>query len=335
MVLRVGNFYTNDKFYYSNLELDNKYYAQDGDLLYTWSATFGPHIWNGKKVIFHYHIWKIALSSQLDRHYVFRFLDKDRINLLSTHNGSTMIHITKSDMEQKDIYLPSLKEQIMIGNFLGEVDHLITLHQRKYILSFNISTPILKIAIYHYIGIIPKYHSCDFTRTWKQRKLGELAEETYGGGTPKTTIEEYWDGDIPWLQSSDIIEDKISGIIPHKFITIQAVQESATKLIPQNSIAIITRVGVGKISLIPFSYTTSQDFLSLSQLKVDAWYLVYALYKRLQSELHFVQGTSIKGITKQDLLMKTIFISQDKEEQRKIGDFLRNIDHLITLHQRQ
>lgn len=48
-VLRVGNFYTNDSWYYSDLELDDKYYAKNGDLLYTWSATFGPHIWKGKK----------------------------------------------------------------------------------------------------------------------------------------------------------------------------------------------------------------------------------------------------------------------------------------------
>ena len=46
-VLRVGNFYTNDSWYFSDMELDEKYYANDGDLLYTWSATFGPHIWRG------------------------------------------------------------------------------------------------------------------------------------------------------------------------------------------------------------------------------------------------------------------------------------------------
>ena len=61
-VLRVGNFYTNDSWYYSDLELGEKYYADYGDLLYTWSATFGPHIWLGDRVIYHYHIWKINLS---------------------------------------------------------------------------------------------------------------------------------------------------------------------------------------------------------------------------------------------------------------------------------
>ena len=66
-VLRVGNFYTNDSWYYSDMELEDKYYAEEGDLLYTWSATFGPHIWHGDKIIYHYHIWKVELSDSDDR----------------------------------------------------------------------------------------------------------------------------------------------------------------------------------------------------------------------------------------------------------------------------
>ncbi len=130
-VLRVGNFYTNDAWYYSNLELEDKYYIEKGDLVYTWSATFGPHIWNGKKVIYHYHIWKIKLSEYLDRDFTLQILEADKAKLLSSTNGSTMIHVTKDDMESKNISLPSIDEQKKIGIFLMKIDNLITLHQRK------------------------------------------------------------------------------------------------------------------------------------------------------------------------------------------------------------
>ncbi|MSE08836.1 restriction endonuclease subunit S, partial [Lactobacillus salivarius] len=80
-VLRVGNFYTNDSWYYSNLELADKYYIDEGDLVYTWSATFGPHIWNGEKVIYHYHIWKIELSKFLDRDFTLQILEADKAKL--------------------------------------------------------------------------------------------------------------------------------------------------------------------------------------------------------------------------------------------------------------
>ena len=131
-VLRVGNFYTNDSWYYSDLELGEKYYADYGDLLYTWSATFGPHIWLGDRVIYHYHIWKINLSDQLEKQFAVQLLEQDRTNILSSKNGSTMVHITKEGMEQKDVIIPpNTKEQQEIGAFFLQLDNLITLHQRE------------------------------------------------------------------------------------------------------------------------------------------------------------------------------------------------------------
>ena len=131
-VLRVGNFYTNDSWYYSDMELDDKYYAKNGDLLYTWSATFGPHIWHGDKVIYHYHIWKIELSRALKKSFALQLLEQDKQAILSDKNGSTMVHITKAGMEGKKVILPSnIEEQAKIGEYFTTLDHLITLHQRK------------------------------------------------------------------------------------------------------------------------------------------------------------------------------------------------------------
>ena len=173
-----------------------------------------------------------------------------------------------------------------------------------------------------------------FTYTWEQRKLGELAEKTYGGGTPSTANTEYWSGDIAWLQSSDIADGKLFDIVPKKFISQSGLNCSAAQLVPANSIAIITRVGVGKLAFLPFSYTTSQDFLSMSRLKTEPYFTVYACYKKLQSELNSVQGTSIKGITKDELLAKEISVPL-YDEQKQIGSYFRNLDRLITLHQRK
>ncbi|OTX33885.1 methyltransferase type 11 [Bacillus thuringiensis serovar shandongiensis] len=130
-VLRVGNFYTNNSWYYSDLELGEKYYAEKGDLLYTWSATFGPHIWYGDKVIYHYHIWKVDLSDNLDKQFTIQLLEYDKAKILSDKNGSTMVHITKKGMEEKKVLLPSIEEQIKIGNFFKKLDDTIALHQRE------------------------------------------------------------------------------------------------------------------------------------------------------------------------------------------------------------
>ncbi len=174
-----------------------------------------------------------------------------------------------------------------------------------------------------------------FTDAWEQRKLGEIAGSTYGGGTPSTNIKEYWQGDIPWIQSQDIIEDKISGVTPRKFISKEAVVGSATKHIPKDSIAIVTRVGVGKLAFMPFSYCTSQDFLSLGNLATNGQFTTYAIYKMLQNEKSIVHGTSIKGITVEEMLVKQIGVPTSMSEQQRIGSFFRTLDTAITLHQRE
>ena len=173
-----------------------------------------------------------------------------------------------------------------------------------------------------------------FSDAWEQRKVSDLAEKTYGGGTPTTSNEAYWNGDIPWIQSSDVADGKLLGVESRKRITQDGLNNSSAQLIPENSIAIITRVGVGKLAFMPYSYATSQDFLSLSKLNAEPFFTVYACYKKLQSELNAVQGTSIKGITKDELLAKSIMVPQ-YAEQRQIGAFFKQLDHLITLHQRK
>ncbi|MFW7387484.1 restriction endonuclease subunit S [Vagococcus fluvialis] len=106
-------------------------------------------------------------------------------------------------------------------------------------------------------------------------------------------------------------------------------------MIPENSIAVVTRVGVGKLSLIPFSYATSQDFLSFSGLSINNEFGLYSLYLLLQRKLNNIQGTSIKGITKSDLLNDIIQVPLESEEQTKIGNFFKQLDETITLQERK
>lgn len=182
---------------------------------------------------------------------------------------------------------------------------------------------------------VPEWRFQGFTGAWEQRKVADIASDTRGGGTPKTSNEAYWTGDIPWIQSSDLSEGKVYGVEPRKHISMAGLNGSATQLVPENSIAVVTRVGVGKLAYMPYSYTTSQDFLSLCRLQTEPIFTVYGLYHLLQGELSAVQGTSIKGMTKEDLLSKTISAPKSIDEQAQIGAYFKGLDNLITLHQRK
>ena len=246
-----------------------------------------------------------------------------------------LLNITPIDFFGTRLTIPQdIEEQKTIGKYFIKLNALITLHQRKYEQAKTLKKYMLQ-KMFPQDGMrVPEIRFAGFTDEWEQRKVSELENETYGGGTPKTSIEEYWNGNIPWIQSSDIIEHDVNSINPKKFISEEAVNKSATKLVPENSIAIVTRVGVGKLVIMPFSYATSQDFLSLSKLNSDTPFTAYLLYKKMQNESHAVQGTSIKGITKEELLSKEVMIPQLKE-QKIIGTYFQSLDHLITLHQRK
>ena len=112
-LLRVGNFFTNDNWYYSNLELEEDKYCDNGDLLYAWSASFGPRIWDGEKVIYHYHIWKMVCSSKIDKYFLCYWLDSDELKKQTMTNlhGATMAHITKGIIEAAHVSFPPLSEQ--------------------------------------------------------------------------------------------------------------------------------------------------------------------------------------------------------------------------------
>ncbi len=112
-VLRVGNFFSSKSWYWSDLELDEHKYCDKGDLLYAWSASFGPRIWDEEKVIYHYHIWKVVEESQqINRQFLKYWLEEDVERVKSASGtGTTMMHVSKGNIEARLISLPPLEEQ--------------------------------------------------------------------------------------------------------------------------------------------------------------------------------------------------------------------------------
>jgi len=132
-VLRVGNFFTNNNWYYSDLELEENKYCEDGDLLYAWSASFGPRVWRGEKVIYHYHIWKLLPSESISNDFLFVLLDNETERMKTQNaNGFALLHITKSTIENWECKIPKSKiEQEKIASCLSSLDAFITSQAEK------------------------------------------------------------------------------------------------------------------------------------------------------------------------------------------------------------
>ena len=130
-VLRVGNIFDGNHWYYSDMELEEDKYCNEGDLLYSWACTFGPYIWHGPKTIYHYHIWKVKPNDSLvDKSFLYYFLNHQTKGFMGSTHGSTMIHITKENMENFEVLLPSLKDQKKIASVLSALDDKIALNKK-------------------------------------------------------------------------------------------------------------------------------------------------------------------------------------------------------------
>ena len=132
-VLRVGNLFTNSSWYYSDLKLDKDKYIDNGDLIYAWSASFGPRIWNGGHVIYHYHIWKTVIKEGIDKKFLYYFLSDPHNVLGETKlHGSTMKHVTKTNMEKLPFPLPPLEEQKRIVAKIEKLMPLVDEYAESY-----------------------------------------------------------------------------------------------------------------------------------------------------------------------------------------------------------
>ena len=169
----------------------------------------------------------------------------------------------------------------------------------------------------------------EFSGEWDSFKLVELGK-FIGGGTPSSSKLSFWTGSIPWISSSDIKEDNINNISISRYITEEAIEKSATKYCPAPVILIVSRVGVGKVALSHTSLCTSQDFCNIIEIKCHPVFLSYNLLRTMKRKSREVQGTSIKGITSDELQKMRVFIPKNKDEQNKISNLLTLLDERIA-----
>jgi type I restriction enzyme S subunit len=180
----------------------------------------------------------------------------------------------------------------------------------------------------------PEIRFKGFTDAWEQRKLGEVAE-IVGGGTPSTSNTEYWDGDIDWYSPTEIGE-KVYADSSVKTITQLGYEKSSAKLLPANKTILFTsRAGIGDMAILRRSGATNQGFQSLVLKNGYDTYFVYSFgHKIKEYALTNASGSTFLEISGKQL-GNMDFLVPMLEEQEQIGLYFKQLDNLITLHQRK
>jgi Restriction endonuclease S subunits len=154
--------------------------------------------------------------------------------------------------------------------------------------------------------------------------------ELIGGGTPKTSVAEYWDGDIPWLSVKDFSGQKRYVYETEKCITEEGLNNSSTKYLNQDDIIVSARGTVGEMAMVPFPMTFNQSCYGIRAKRqlVDPFYLYYLMKYSLGELKSKVHGSVFDTITKDTFKQITVDLP-DLEVQKKVADILGNFDDKI------
>lgn len=237
--------------------------------------------------------------------------------------GGTMASLNTRLLSRILIPLPPLPEQKAIASVLECWDKVIQKYEEKIEKKKNIKKGLMQRLL------SGKQRIPGYDGEWQPKSVREFCK-VIGGGTPSKTERRYWQGSIPWISSSDLAEDDVNCLYIKNHITNEAISNSATNLIPQDSVIVVTRVGVGKVAINREELCTSQDFQSLiynSEI-ADEYYLAYAMLKQIKALACWNQGTSIAGILKKDLLNIRVPIPTHAE-QCAIASILSSADSEI------
>jgi type I restriction enzyme S subunit len=333
-VLRVGNFFTNDHWYYSDMELEEKKYCDNGDLLYAWSASFGPRIWTGGKVIYHYHIWKVVHDRmQIDQMFLFYFFQWDTEKIKQDQGtGTTMMHVSMGSMNERDIHLPPLPEQQRIVALLDEA--FAGLATAKANAEQNIQNA---------RAIFESHLQAVFSQRgegWEQKTLEEIAT-TFGRGKSKhrpRNEAKLYGGMYPFIQTGDI--RNAEHFITEFSQTYSEAGLAQSKLWPKGTICITIAVNIAETAILGFDACFPDSVIGVVANPRDAE--VGFIEYLLQSFKARIQALG-KGSAQANINMGTFenerFPFPPVAEQIKIVEQLDNLSeetqHLTRLYERK
>jgi len=155
----------------------------------------------------------------------------------------------------------------------------------------------------------------ELPKGWRWVKLRDIAKEFVSGGTPSTGVPEYWDGNIPWVTGADVTDFWVSE--GRKFITEEGIKNSVTRLVPRNTVLIVTRTGVGKAGIAANALCFSQDITGIICCKnILPEYLAWFIFSQRDSLVNIQRGATIKGLTRNDIEGLQIPLPPVEEQQR-------------------
>ena len=250
--------------------------------------------------------------------------------------GSVRLYFYYDKLCECQLYMPSLEEQEKIASFLDGLDHLITLHQRKYEEMKTLKKYMLQKMFPQSEQKVPEIRFAGFTKAWEQRKLGDIASLITKGTTPK---DKSGVGEVNFVKVENINPD--NGEITNTSQISLKEHEGYLKRsqLKENDILFSIAGTLGRVSTVKSSILPANTNQALAIIRLCEGVIEYVT-------------TVLKGKAVEDFIKRNPTVGAQpnlsleqvnnleipfpsNEEQQKIGAYFEAVDHLITLHQRK
>lgn len=273
---------------------------------------------------------EIKDENEVDNRYLFQYLKApflmDYVDKKAT--GGTIKHLNQNILVDFPVVLPHKAEQEKIGEYFLAIDHLITLHQRKYDKLTNVKKSMLEKMFPQNGSNVPEIRFKGFTEAWEQRKLGEIGSVSMCRRIFKEQTSE--NGEIPFYKIGTF------GGEADAFISRELFEEYKAKYqYPKKGDILISASGsIGRTVVFTGKNEYFQDS-NIVWLNHDK-HLDNSFLKCFYSIVKWagIEGSTIKRLYN-DNILNTAITLPSVEEQQKIGAYFENLDNLITLHQRE
>lgn len=294
-----------------------------------------------EKLLCGYHLSMIrTINRKIDGAFLFWSLKDDSIvsQLFREATGVTRWAIASRHIKDSTIAIPPLPEQKAIADYLDKacarIDRIIAIKEEQLrkiegyynsriheVITKGLTENVELIdSSIDWQGLVPKH--------WKCEKLFRLSDKMGSGGTPKSTNQEYYDGDIPWIQSGDLNDGLVSET--KKKINERAIQESSAKMFEKGTVLIaMYGATIGKLGIMGMDAATNQACCAIQVgSKLDSDYVFFLLYDMRQYLISQGYGGGQNNIS-QEVLKQQYFFFPEKDEQLQIVSYIKKFQKQI------
>ncbi|WP_421241906.1 restriction endonuclease subunit S [Aeromonas enteropelogenes] len=267
--------------------------------------------------------------------YTFLFSETFKKYIKSISHIGTIAHYTIEQAKSTPINNCERAEQTAIGNTFQKLDNLINQHQQKHAKLSNIKKAMLEKMFPKPGKTTPEIRFKGFSGEWEEKELGTDVAEIIGGGTPSTSISEFWNGDIDWYSPTEI-GDNVYAEGSQKKITALGLINSSAKILPAgNTVLFTSRAGIGHLAILARPGATNQGFQSFVVKEGFSPYFIYSAGKQIKEyALKHASGSTFLEISGKQLGRMKMLIPCEKE-QAAIGNYFQKLDSLLSQHQQQ